>query len=437
MNEKLDVLNRDGFIIKIKTLIEIMSESKQGCCFALNGAWGSGKSFVLEKLEDKLKEQLIEETEDNKYYVFHYDCWKYDYYEEPTVAIIAAMLDETNKELALFSEETETAMKISLTTARELLGAVASELCKNKIGIDLVEIASKVTEKQGESSIDDFDSLYGFKRALEKARRNIQEIAKDKTVVVVVDELDRCIPEYAIRVLERLHHIFEDLDNVIVLVSMDKEQLEHSIINIYGAINVDTYLRKFISFKVDLDKGKASSYAEKFSSYFSNFDVSTDESKEIEKFFSDIFVGMDMRTLERIFNKAEVIHNIIKEDVRDCSIMTFEILYLTIAFKTKSKHLEWLSKIWSSNFVNHKQLLGEQYYNMLSEYAELVRGRTQYGGAWGINDTLMGKTFFWLANMYGKYNNGECMPYFYKYGADKRVALVHRFASLIDIIDCD
>ena len=298
MNEKLDVLNRDGFIIKLKTLIEIMSESKQGCCFALNGAWGSGKSFVLEKLEDKLKEQLIEETEDNKYYVFHYDCWKYDYYEEPTVAIIAAMLDETNKELALFSEETETAMKISLTTARELLGAVASELCKNKIGIDLVEIASKVTEKQGESSIDDFDSLYGFKRALEKARRNIQEIAKDKTVVVVVDELDRCIPEYAIRVLERLHHIFEDLDNVIVLVSMDKEQLEHSIINIYGAINVDTYLRKFISFKVDLDKGKASSYAEKFSSYFSNFDVSTDESKEIEKFFSDIFVGMDMRTLE-------------------------------------------------------------------------------------------------------------------------------------------
>lgn len=437
MEKKVDVLNRDSFIIKLKTLIEIMSESKQGCCFALNGAWGSGKSFVLEKLEEKLKNQIDNETEDSKYYVFHYDCWKYDYYEEPAVAIIAAMIDDTDKELALFSEETETAMEVSLKTARKLLGAVASELCKNKIGIDLVEIASDVVEEQKESSVDDFDLLYGFKRALEKARENIQEIAQDKTVIIVVDELDRCIPEYAIKVLERLHHIFVDLENVIVLVSMDKEQLEHSIQGIYGNIDVDTYLRKFISFKVDLDKGKTSSYADKFSSYFSNFDISTEELKEIEQFFSRIFIDMDMRTMERIFSKAEIIHNIIKEDIRDCSIMTFEILYLTVAYRNQRKNMVWLVDINTSHYKECRGRMKERDFNILKEYGKRVYENTQHNGLWVVNDTLIGKTFFWLANMYGKYNNGECMPYFYGREAGKRVSLVHRFNNLVDVIDCD
>ena len=49
MEEKFDVLDRGGFIEKLKDLVNVISENKQGCCFGLNGFWGSGKSFVLEK----------------------------------------------------------------------------------------------------------------------------------------------------------------------------------------------------------------------------------------------------------------------------------------------------------------------------------------------------------------------------------------------------
>ena len=131
------------------------------------------------------------------------------------------------------------------------------------------------------------------------------------------------------------------------------------------------------------------------------------------------------------------LNNIIKEDIRDCSIMTFEILFLAIASKTRTKNLEWLSKIWSVTFLNYQKTLGEQYYTMLSDYAKLVRSSIQRGGAWRITDTLIGKTFFWLANMYGEYKEGECMPYYYSKGAEERVSLVHRFADLVGVIDCD
>lgn len=62
-------------------------------------------------------------------------------------------------------------------------------------------------------------------------------------------------------------------------------------------IDVDTYLRKFISFKVSMDTGKVSQYAEKFQEYFSMFDVSKENKTEVEQFIADILTGLDMRTL--------------------------------------------------------------------------------------------------------------------------------------------
>lgn len=436
MKNKSDLLNREDFINKLQLLVDMLADKKQGCCFGIDGIWGSGKTFVLKMLEEQLKIVQSEQTADNKYYVFNYDCWKYDYYDEPAIAIIASMLDATDRELSLLSKEATETGKLALNTVKETLSKIAGELCKNKIGIDLVEIASDILKEYDNESINEFDSLYGFKRALEETRRGIQEIASKKTVVIIVDELDRCLPTYSIKVLERLHHIFNELDNVIVIISMDKKQLTHSIKEIYGDIEVDTYLRKFISFKVSLNNGKTKSYAEKFKSYFNLFHISEDVL--IEEFFTNILDGMDMRTQERIFNKAEAIHSVINNgEIVDCSIMTFEILYLTVALRIKDKRMKWLSEIWSSTYVDYKNSLGYQYYGMLSNYAKGVRSTMQYNGYWVINETIIGKTFFWLANLYGEYNQGVCKPYMYGKASEQDVALVHRFGELVDIIDYD
>lgn len=269
-----------------------------------------------------------------------------------------------------------------------------------------------------------------------KKKYGIQEIASHKTVIIVVDELDRCLPMYSIKVLERLHHIFNELNNVIVIVSMDKRQLEHSIKAIYGEIDVDTYLRKFISFKVGLNTGKASRYAEKFQEYFLMFDMTAEEREDVENFLSDILKGLDMRTQERIFNKARVMHIIAKsDDVRDCSIMTFEILYLTVSLKMKSKNLCWLSKVWTSTFVNEREKLGHAYYEMLNEYGKRVCGPHFTNGIRIINDTVIGRTFFWLSILY---KNIEKQPFIlYPQATSAATKLVEQFAEIIDIIDVD
>ena len=435
MEEKIDVLARDEFIGKLTSLVKIISDNKQGCCFALNGFWGSGKTFVLEKFEKEIKEVQSEETGDNRYFVFHYDCWKYDYYEEPIIAIIAAMLDVADRELNIFTVgQRDTAKKAAWEITKKILKTIVNELCKSKVGIELVEIVTNTVEEQATEDNKSFDSLYGFKHALEETRKGIQKIADRKTVLIIVDELDRCLPEYTIKVLERLHHIFMELSNVIVIVSMDKMQIEHSIKEIYGDIDVDTYLRKFISFKVNLDNGKAGQYIKKYRTYTSMFELFSSEEQVIEKFFSDIMSGLDIRTQERIFNKAETIHKLIcHEKVIDNSIMTFEILYLTLALRTKSNDIKWLI-----NKGDHPLGLSVNYYNMIMEYeTNASSGIHSLHDNVCIRDDIMGKTFFWVAGLYSKYQDGACKPYYYGKPVMERIEVTRKFAAFIDNIDCD
>ncbi len=447
----VDVLDREGFIKRLKDIMETLSAKRAGCCFGIDGAWGSGKTFVLKELERSLSPVQSEETADDRFYVFHYDCWKYDYYEEPLLAIVIAMLDAVQDRL---SQITKGIVKKTWEKIKENLYEVMGEICRNKIGCDLVEMAKEFLEEVKENEEAEkagIDPWPGFRKTLEKTREEIKEIAKEKTVVIVVDELDRCLPAYSIKVLERLHHIFEGLDNVIVIVAMDKSQMEKSIKEIFGDIDVDIYLRKFIAFKVDLDNGHATMYARKFKEYFDMFAMMPQTEKIVEGLLSDILQGLDMRTQERIFRKAQIIHEMIKDgQEEDCSIMAFEILYLAVSLKTKQKDMKWLCNILEDdNFdelcMEEKSVgikrLGRKYFDMLRNYAHRsVDQGGKYLNVYSLYDDLIGKMFFWLSNVFYTYDGGICGKYYCNrqdQQLEKEIEKVKRFAELVEIISCD
>ena len=92
--DKLDALNREKEISELFRIVQSASINRAFCSFAIEGTWGVGKTFILERLEEKLELEQNEETKDNRYFVFHYNCWKYDYYEEPAIAIISVLKDK-------------------------------------------------------------------------------------------------------------------------------------------------------------------------------------------------------------------------------------------------------------------------------------------------------------------------------------------------------
>lgn len=74
MDKRLDLLDRDEFIENVVKIVNQLSDINRGCCFAIEGGWGVGKTFVIEEIEERLKVIQSEETNCDRYFVFHYNC---------------------------------------------------------------------------------------------------------------------------------------------------------------------------------------------------------------------------------------------------------------------------------------------------------------------------------------------------------------------------
>lgn len=107
-------MDRQSFINQLIDITETLSENKKNSCYAITGSWGCGKSFVLDMYEDQITQIQTSETTMGKYLLFHYNCWQYDYYSEPLIAIIASILDAINDQTDLLSEETREFLKVTL-----------------------------------------------------------------------------------------------------------------------------------------------------------------------------------------------------------------------------------------------------------------------------------------------------------------------------------
>ncbi len=341
----IDILGRGPFVDQLMEIIGILSKSRRSCTFAINGSWGAGKTFVL----DMLKHRLQEQKAGTQYLVFDYNCWQYDYYEEPLIAIVSSMLDSINQQTKFISLGVGKAGHVVFNAAKPVVERIATSFAKKRLGIDIKELLELIKDgKEGAQEalekaeeLCSYDTYYNFRDKLFQAREELLNLSKDQTIVIVVDELDRCQPDYAITVLERLHHLFFGLENVIVIMSVDRKQLDKTVTHIFGAgTDVNAYLRKFINFEIELDTGEINaSFRDKFLEYISLFDESVFGPQPIiDRFLSSLFSGLDARTQEQLILKAQTIHKLLFEPKeKDCAFMCFELL-LTVFFREESEH---------------------------------------------------------------------------------------------------
>lgn len=337
----IDILNREDIVNHIMDLVNAVSESRGSCTFSLNGSWGVGKSFVLNILEEK----LLTYHAGTRYVVFHYNCWKYDYYEEPLFAIVAAMLEGINEETHFFSRDARNKAKAAFELAKPVLKRIAAEASKNLIGFDAVKLFAMV--KNGEKEFEDVieseekatgadDPFFHFNRTLQNVREQMKALTRDRTIVVVVDELDRCLPTYAIKVLERLHHLFYGIENCVVMVSMDKNQLDNTVHQVFGdQIDIEHYLKKFIDFQMKLEPGSIQGkFSEKYADYFAMFDENLiDSSFDVDEFCAALFGdnSWEMRDKDNLMKRISTIHRILfSMDKKDYSFLCMELLWTVL-----------------------------------------------------------------------------------------------------------
>ena len=260
----IDKIGRKDIVGKIAYLIHNLPRD-QHFCLALNGSWGSGKSVVIELL----REELVKHPE---YIVVHYDAWKNNFYSDPLIAMLYCILDtleHATAEEVSASIKSKKIKKTALTVAAEMGGAVVEAAAeKNKVigfikaaieKIKAVIKAYKETALTNNPEVEEYKSYASFLNQTIAQLNGItaQEFLKGKQtrLIVLVDEIDRCLPNEQLIVLEKLHHLF-NVENCAVIVALNKEAIQKNFEKNYGG-NSEDYLRKFFQYNFELQTNAA------------------------------------------------------------------------------------------------------------------------------------------------------------------------------------
>jgi len=225
LEENLSLLGRENFYSNFhKEIVSI----KGSMHLALCGSWGTGKTIFVKKLY----KQLL----DDNVLTFYMNAWQNDYYETPIFAFLANLLE--NKEFNdVFKAEVNQITKLYQNLT---------------VGVPFLSVSMKVDSIKTD--------LFSQIRYSSLAQKTVTDVIKNYVaergdrIIFIIDELDRCRPDFSIKLLEQLKHLAFDL-NVTFLYVLDDSQLTLSMKTVYGQ-DYDTanYLHKIFDLMIDFPK---------------------------------------------------------------------------------------------------------------------------------------------------------------------------------------
>lgn len=248
-----DQFNRIG---TSKSLSDLVERIEDPLVIALDGGWGSGKTWFLKRWVGAHKLE-----NDGRATTVYFDAFAHDFMDDPLIALTGVIGDCLPKkaERRVWNKVRMAAAKLARPVVR--IGLAVATGGVSEIATPVVDAAVEAASKEVEAAAEAFWAREDGKRAAMQQLRDalvdltmtgVEEGEDPVPLVVVVDELDRCRPDYALALLEVIKHFFS-VPNVHFVLGVNLEALGHSVRARYGAgIDAERYLRRFISISVHL-----------------------------------------------------------------------------------------------------------------------------------------------------------------------------------------
>lgn len=241
-----DEFKRKDFANKV---IQLLRSDIDVSPLVIDGDWGIGKTEFCRKLV-----KLINTEYSDSLHAIYVDAFAEDYFDNPLISLISALYEEKQSpefyKSELFSNTTAVIggivknvapIAFNLTLGKER-GEMVTETIKGAIQGTQQQLFSKLLKDRIEKT-----------KQLEVLQETISKVMDDKQVILFIDELDRCRPDYALHMLETIKHIF-NMENLQIVLVANLKQLVSVIQNVYMN-NEDIakqYLDKFIAQRVVL-----------------------------------------------------------------------------------------------------------------------------------------------------------------------------------------
>lgn len=255
-----DSIGRGEFV---RQFVKMLNAIEDNCTIALEGNWGSGKTFFVKQVKMVLdahnpnyqpvngflteeRRKVIKEkcsefnaedgsTELKPQLCVYYDAWRNDNDEDPILSLVYSIVKEIGSDFSFDKKPT-------LDICSELINLVCDK-----------DISKLIKVLKGENALD---LIKKTKDEAEKVSKFLQSLLPEvgERLIVFVDELDRCKPSYAVKLLERIKHYFLD-EEITFVFSVNINELRHTIRKCYGSdFDATRYLDRFFDLRAALPK---------------------------------------------------------------------------------------------------------------------------------------------------------------------------------------
>jgi len=237
---KKDVLERASYG---ESLMNLVSRSTDELVISLDGKWGEGKSTFIKMWRGMLTENGI--------HSIYIDAFSTDYVDDAFISIASVVTNYFEKNIAeseskKLEELTDKAKRVgvSLLSWGAKIGLKAATLgaikdsdieelkdIKGDLSSGVSNLVGSFIEEKLTSHAKDLETIQSFKELLSTMPSKL-EGEGNSPLIIIIDELDRCKPTFAVEVIEKIKHIFS-VKNVVFVLVMNKGQLEESIRSVY------------------------------------------------------------------------------------------------------------------------------------------------------------------------------------------------------------
>ncbi|MCE9847717.1 KAP family NTPase [Aeromonas allosaccharophila] len=244
----------------------------------LNAEWGAGKTWFIKRWYMELKAH---------YPTVYIDAWQQDFSDDPLLTVISSIIDQL-KEVAGKENKIPEGMRQRLLGLFKVGGKLALKAAVKKAGLEENDFslegedANLLVDALCSNQKERYESIQHLKQEIRQWVEGAVALGKGKLdypAFILIDELDRCRPSYAVEMLETIKHIF-DIKGVVFVLATDTEQLQHAIKVIYGeGFDGKKYLERFYDSQRTLKQGSRYEMAK------SRLDLYGDDFWLSEKFF--------------------------------------------------------------------------------------------------------------------------------------------------------
>ena len=243
---KVDLLNNEAIA---KTIVSLIMESKdQPISIGIHGDWGAGKSCIVEMVENEVKKAPSDFGK--KYSCISFNGWRHQGFEDSKVALMSSIVSELEKKETLGSKSGEILrklwkninwMSVAKATGKTALGIATGTAPITLLSSAMDVLKSTVTTKEGIDGA--IDSIGGYlkeakitedmssNKEFSEFQKNFAELLEDAAIdklVVLIDDLDRCLPDVAINTLEAVR-LFMFTEKTAFVIAADESMIRYAV----------------------------------------------------------------------------------------------------------------------------------------------------------------------------------------------------------------